>query len=95
MRQIVDYYKHKTDHADCSGAYFVTPDCGILISFLREEAMSHLRQMPGQSKSADAVYSYGSLRQTSQSPMSSLSWSPNQVYTCNVKQHSWAPHYSL
>ena len=36
--------------------YFATPDCGVGVSFHREEVLSHLREMAGRSKSESAVF---------------------------------------
>ena len=82
----------KTDHADRYRAYFATPDCGVLVSFLREEVLSRLREMAGRSKSESAVYALGH-RDKLPDHLSALAGVPINRY--NETTLSRAPRWSL
>ena len=84
--------KHKTDRADRYRAYFATPDCGVIVSFLREEVPSRLREMAGRSKSESAVYATGH-RDKLPDHLSALAGVPINRYT--VKQRSLGLHVGL
>lgn len=55
------FTQRKTDHY----AAYLTKDCVISVSFLREEVLLYLQEITGREKSERAVYARGSSRQIS------------------------------
>ena len=88
--RVTSNIQHKSNHADCYRAYFATPDCGVLVSFLLEEVHSCLREMALDEQNRRALSGHCDKLPDH---LSALAGVPINRYT--VKQRSLGLHVSL